>query len=403
MGNAVANVLIGGGGHDRLNGAQGADRMEGGDGDDVYTVDDSGDRVIELAGGGTEVVLSAVSFSLAGTYVENLMFSGNAAVDGTGNALANSIIGNAAANVLTGDLGDDYLDGQGGADRMEGGAGSDTYSVDRDSDRIFEASGAAAGTADHVRTTADYTLAPNIEKLTLDGFRDINGTGNDLANEIVGNGGRNVLNGGAGADRLDGRGGFDHFIVDHEDDVVIGYFGSTNVEMVFSSASYSLAGTAIDHMRLTGDAAINGGGSSLDNFVGGNSAANTLSGGAGSDELSGGLGNDILSGGSDPNEADRFVFDTALDATNNVDRIADFTDVDTIVLNDAVFAVGEQGSLDPARIAYGAAATDGYQRIVYNEQSGAIYYDADGSGEIGAILFAWVTPGSTILNWEVTG
>jgi Ca2+-binding RTX toxin-like protein len=73
--------------------------------------------VIESAGAGTDLVKASVSHAL-GLNVENLTLTGAAAIDGSGNDLANTIIGNAANNILTGGK---------GADILTGGAGSDTF------------------------------------------------------------------------------------------------------------------------------------------------------------------------------------------------------------------------------------------------------------------------------------
>ena len=128
-GNAARNVLIGG---------AGADKMYGGLGDDFYYVDNAGDTVAESSdtvSGGTDTVNATVSYTL-GNYVENLTLSGSAAINGTGNALANKIIGNGAANVLSGGdgadtlvggLGSDTLVGGQGKDVLEGGGGSDVF------------------------------------------------------------------------------------------------------------------------------------------------------------------------------------------------------------------------------------------------------------------------------------
>ena len=51
-----------------------------------------------------------------------------------------------------------------------------------------------------------------IERLTLDGAANINGTGNSLNNTITGNTGSNVLNGGTGDDTLTGEAGVDFFV-----------------------------------------------------------------------------------------------------------------------------------------------------------------------------------------------
>ena len=76
-----------------------------------------GDIVIEKAGGGTDTVRSRDQLH-ARRQFENLVLTGTADLNGTGNSLANVIFGNAGNNIL---------DGGAGADDMEGGAGNDTY------------------------------------------------------------------------------------------------------------------------------------------------------------------------------------------------------------------------------------------------------------------------------------
>jgi Ca2+-binding RTX toxin-like protein len=109
--------LSGFGGADTLNGGSGADLMAGGLHDDVYIVDNAGDAVIELDGGGAnDEVRASVSYALT-AWVNNLTLTGSAAIDGTGNELGNLITGNGAANRLAGGAGNDTL---------AGGAGTDT-------------------------------------------------------------------------------------------------------------------------------------------------------------------------------------------------------------------------------------------------------------------------------------
>src|SRR5206468_56004 len=114
------NTLIGNTGNNILDGSAGNDTLKGGAGNDMYIVDATGDIVTELAGEGTDMVQSAANYTLAAN-LENLTLTGAAAINGTGNTLA---------NVLTGNAADTVLNGGSGADTLIGGLGNDTYVVD---------------------------------------------------------------------------------------------------------------------------------------------------------------------------------------------------------------------------------------------------------------------------------
>jgi Ca2+-binding RTX toxin-like protein len=334
-GNAAANILNGGDGNDTLNGAAGADTMRGGTGNDTYYVDDSGDAVTELADAGTDRVISTISYVL-GDNLENLTLSGTEAIDGTGNALNNTLVGNTASNtlsglggddritggasadVLLGGEGNDVLNGSAGADTMLGGVGNDTYYVDDIGDVVTEA--VDAGT-DRVISTVSYVLGDNVENLTLSGTDAIDGTGNALNNTLVGNAasntlsglagddrmtggasadvllggeGNDVLNGSAGADTMAGGAGNDTCYVDDAGDVVV-EAADEGTDRVVSTVSYAL-GDNIENLTLSGTEATNGSGNALNNAMTGNAAANLLNGGGGNDSINGAAGLDFLEG-----------------------------------------------------------------------------------------------------------
>jgi hypothetical protein len=121
--------LYGGAGTDLLDGGTGADIMYGGAGDDLYRVDNLADVVSEqtvpgVDDGGVDTVESSITYSL-GAFLEKLNLKGTAAINGTGNDLANKLAGNEAANVLSGRGGADLMYGNGGDDTLIGGAGID--------------------------------------------------------------------------------------------------------------------------------------------------------------------------------------------------------------------------------------------------------------------------------------
>jgi Ca2+-binding RTX toxin-like protein len=276
-GNSLNNVLTGNSGANILDGGTGADTMSGGAGDDTYIVDNTGDTVTEAANAGSDTVQSSVTFTL-GVNIENLRLTGTVAINGTGNTLNNVLRGNSAANVLNGLT---------GADTMIGGAGDDTYVVDDPGDTVTE--GAGAGT-DTVQSSVTHTLSLNVENLTLTGTAAINATGNTLNNVLTGNSAANVLNGMTGADAMSGGAGNDTYVVDDAGDTVT-EAASAGTDTVQTSITYTLPSN-VENLTLTGTAAINGTGNTLNNVLTGNSGANVLDGGSGADTMSGGAGDD---------------------------------------------------------------------------------------------------------------
>jgi len=286
-GNSLNNTLTGNSGDNVLDGSTGADSMVGAGGNDTYIVDSTGDVVVEASGEGVDTVLSSVTLTLA-TNVENLVLTGTSAINGTGNALDNSLTGNGANNTLTGGAGNDTIDGGLGNDTMTGGTGDDTYIVNVTTDVVTESS--SAGT-DTVQSAMTWTLGSNLENLVLTGTAAINGTGNSGANALTGNSAANTLSGGTGADTMSGAAGDDTYVVDNAGDVVTEN-ANEGIDLVQSGVTYTL-GANIENLTLTGTGAINGAGNTLANTLTGNSGANRLDGGAGADSMTGGSGNDV--------------------------------------------------------------------------------------------------------------
>jgi YVTN family beta-propeller protein len=172
------------GGNDLINGGAGEDRMFGGTGNDTYVVDNSGDVVNETGGNGFDTIQSSISFRLSDALhaigaIENLTLTGTAAINGTGNALA---------NVITGNSGNNILEGLGGADALDGGAGSSdtaTYVASSGGVNVSLMTGIGSG------GDAEGDLLLNFENLT----------GSAQNDTLEGNSGNNVLVGGAGRTR----------------------------------------------------------------------------------------------------------------------------------------------------------------------------------------------------------
>lgn len=391
-GAAGNDILFGRAGNDTLDGGADADLMIGGFGNDSFIVDHVGDVAFEDVDGGFDTVTARVSYTI-GAHIEALVLGPNA-LDGTGNAQDNTITGNTLANTLRGEGGNDSLVGLAGADTLIGGIGNDTYSVESAGDVVIEAAGEGIDT---VVSLITYTLPDAVENLTLTGNADLNGTGNDLANTIIGNGfanllsgganndtlsggfGNDTLDGGSGVDRMEGSTGNDTFIVDDTADVVVEAADQGN-DTVLASASYTLA-EHVEVLTLTGTQAIDGTGNDRANMLTGNSADNRLDGAAGNDTLTGADG------------ADRFVFGTAL-AQTGIDVITDFAPgIDQIVLrNDVYTAFGLANALVPASMLLAGAgvtaAVDADDFLLFNTTDGALYYDADATGGAAAVRIA---------------
>jgi len=231
--------------------------------------------------------------------VQDLILTGTADADtlqgGSGNDRVFALAGDDA---LIGKAGDDLLDGGAGLDTMGGGPGNDTYLVDNTGDVVMENAGEGA---DQVVSSVGYTLPDHVENLTLTGTAATSATGNALDNVLVGNSAKNVLTGGAGDDVLDGGGGADTMAGGTGDDAYhvdttsdkITENADEGMDLLHSAVSLTLP-RSVEYLMLSGEAALDGSGNALANYLRGNSSTNALNGGRGNDILEGGAGNDVL-------------------------------------------------------------------------------------------------------------
>ncbi len=187
-GGAGDDLLNGSDGNDLLIGGLGTDTMNGGAGDDLYIIDQTDETINEAANGGSDTVRSNVNYTLPAN-VENLTFTGNSPVNGTGNDDDNRIIGNSADNVLRGGNGSDILNGANGNDILNGEGGNDALTGGAGSDRFFYNTGSSFSATDIGQDNiTDFNKAENdkilLSKTTFDSLSSSAGLGFSVAAEF---------------------------------------------------------------------------------------------------------------------------------------------------------------------------------------------------------------------------
>ena len=367
LGGDGIDTISGEGGHDSLDGGAGADTMIGGTGNDIYFVDDDGDRIVERAGEGTDEVVSAATSYALPDNVEIFTSLATGSQTLSGNAGDNVISGGAGADTIFGEGGDDTISGGAGADSIDGGEGNDTIDGGFASDTIYGGSGndTISGSSHN-----DF-IGGNDGDDTLNGDRGADnirgGRGNDA---ISGSDGDDRLYGDDGADTISGGTGEDYILAGHGSDVVNGGWGN-------------------DFIR----------GQDGDDNLAGSLGDDNIGGGAGNDRIRGGRGSDTLAGNAG---LDTFVFDEAL-SSGNVDTIADFViGDDTIELDLGIFTAISGGALAADAFHIGSEATSADHRIIYDNVAGALFYDADGSGEGAQVQFARIGTGLSLTSDDFT-
>jgi Ca2+-binding RTX toxin-like protein len=215
-GNSLANVITGNSGNNILNGNEGLDTLIGGNGNDFYVLA-TGDDIVNDTGG-VDTIESAIGRSLLDyVTIENLVLTGTADINGTGNGNANWLVGNYARNSLSGALGDDKLDGGLSGDRLDGGEGYDTLIGGAGGDSLIGGigtdtasyAGASVGVVANLKfrsgnlNDARGDIYSSIENLTGSVHSDTL-TGDDNANRISGGSGNDKISGLLGKDLLVG-------------------------------------------------------------------------------------------------------------------------------------------------------------------------------------------------------
>ncbi|MGN6109715.1 MAG: calcium-binding protein [Kofleriaceae bacterium] len=227
-------IVYGGAGNDTLRGGAGNDVLHGGDGDDVFTTGATADGDDVLNGNaGTDTADYSTRTAALTITIDAVADDGES---GEADRVSTDI------EVVKGGSGNDTITGSAGPDTLYGGPGDDTLIGGRGNDVLY-------GDA-----------------------------GNDVFDEGPATSGADVINGGAGIDR-------------------VSYAQRTNPVVVNIGNVLADDGETMENDKILGDVENVTGGSGNDTIVG-SAANNVLDGGPGNDTISGGLGNDVLEGGA---------------------------------------------------------------------------------------------------------
>jgi Ca2+-binding RTX toxin-like protein len=432
--------LFGGDGNDDLLGGTSAqtpdlgDALDGGDGFDTAIYFDCDAVTVSLDGS-----FAATGFASGDTFIsiENLVGSKTGSDTLAGNAGENriwseggndEIFGRDGNDKLSGGAGDDRLFGEGGDDLIFGDLGSDILDGGEGIDlaEYIDSSGVHAGLDGSFSTTGDAAgdTFVSIENLSGSDIGNDILSGDEGRNTLWGNGGNDtlygrdsndwlygytgtdILFGGSGNDELEGGAGADKYYGGLGFDVASFYFSAG----VSVSLDGSVAGTgeakgdifsSIEDMygSNTGNDLLVG--NAVNNHIYGNGGHDKLYGRAGNDNLYGytgfdliigGEGNDLIAGGaradtlSGGNGADQYYY---FDKTEFGDKIRDFTADDFFGFQASAFGL-PKGQLAWWRFQSNSTgkAQDAGDRFIFRTTDDTLWYDADGTGRIAAVMVA---------------
>jgi Ca2+-binding RTX toxin-like protein len=272
-GNGGDDTLNGGDGHDHIDGGMGALTSEGGAGNDTIIGGDGNPEDSDLTTDGVQA-----------TY--NNIDGGGGDDQITSGAGDDTIQGGAGDDTIRGGGGDDDIDDSGGSTRVYGEGGNDNISLE-------------GGEVDNPDTMdEDETVANYVDGGA--GNDTINSAGGN--DTLMGGAGDDTINGGAGADMIDGGSGALNSMGGEGDDTITGGDGNPDADSdtAGNQPQYNnLVGDGGDDMITSGAGNDTlDGGDDDDTLVGG-AGRDALTGGAGEDYLDGGAGIDELTGGAD--------------------------------------------------------------------------------------------------------
>lgn len=400
-GNASANFLFGYLGNDTLDGGEGSDRLDGDLGNDTYIVT-AGDLIGDA--GGIDHVISNTSWTLQDGLENLTIITSEPFAEGEGNSLDNQLRGVGDDIRLYGRAGDDRLQAESRFSILEGNEGNDTLVGGRGGfDNLFGGEG---------NDLLDDRLDDIPAAFSEGGANFDGGAGDDTifggaADDLIqlsGDYGRDSIDGGAGRDSVS--------FQSAESGVVVNLAAGTAGSATVIRVENAYGGTFDD--RITGNSGANvlsgapffgspfeaDGNDTLFGLAG----HDTLLGGNGNDWLQGGTWSDTLTGGAG---ADSFVWAEA--GSNQVDRVTDFAPgLDELLFENATLtALGEEGAWAPGDERFHSApgATSGHDaddRLVYNNSTGSLYYDPDGSGSAAAQIVAVFQGAPAITASDIT-
>jgi len=443
IGGAGSDTQSGGAGDDIFFGGTGADSMDGGDGTDLLTYENATAGVSALMAGGG----AGANDSQGDTYanIENLI----------GSAFGDTLGGNALNNYLYGRVGNDTLSGGGGEDHLLGGLGADA--LDGSGGYAYaDYSEATAGVSAYLTWAAGGSgeaagdTFVSIEGLTGSAYADVlsgnevdntvqAGDGNDWLfgregqDALYGGNGNDVLSGGSGStvnnfggDLLDGGAGIDVAYYRDAPSTVFSVAQVGNKLGMVDGRSYGIsidiANGANNFGEAVGDVLVNVEniwGSRFDDVIRGDDNGgqiygfegnDILDGRGGDDVFYGGTGADILTGGAGAEDFfylsynDHYNQYGTLEANEGGDTITDFaTGVDHITVSRYWFGFGNIGGPAAALTAQhadfitsGSAASSTKPTFFWNAATGALLFDADGTGGTAAVNIATLTNGATM-------